>query len=382
MIDFSAKTYENILRSQLNRIPDTIDKREGSLIQTALGPESWYLEGLYLDLVNIQKNAYAETAGGEWLDMLAAERGITRKAATYAVKKGVFNVQIPFGTRFSALSDSGYLNYKAAGYIGHTKEGHAYKMECEIPGETGNNYSGQLMAVNYVTGLLSAELTELLSAGTEEETDDSVRERYFATFRDISFAGNIASYRNTILAVEGVGAVQVYPAWQGGGTVLCSILDGNYKPAGAELVKKVQDFICPAEEGEECPSSKGLGIAPIGAAVTIKTGEELALDISLSIQFSVGTLNGETAYKRQISEQIEEYLQSVRRTWGIMQEERKVNYTVAVYISRIIYSILTIPEVVNVMDVTINGAASDLICIENSKTQQVPVLRTVIINGS
>ena len=67
MIDFSNKTYTNILNAQLNRVPDTIDKREGSMIQTALGPESWYIEGLYLDLDSVQKNAYAETAGGDWL---------------------------------------------------------------------------------------------------------------------------------------------------------------------------------------------------------------------------------------------------------------------------------------------------------------------------
>uniref|UniRef100_UPI0006D0E55C hypothetical protein n=1 Tax=Clostridium sp. NkU-1 TaxID=1095009 RepID=UPI0006D0E55C len=64
MNDFSNKTYANILAAQLNRVPDTIDKREGSMIQTALGPESWYLEGLYLDLDSVQKNAYAETAKG------------------------------------------------------------------------------------------------------------------------------------------------------------------------------------------------------------------------------------------------------------------------------------------------------------------------------
>lgn len=380
MIDFSVKTYENILRSQLNRIPDTIDKREGSLIQTALGPESWYLEGLYLDLQNIQKNAYAETAGGKWLDMLAAERGIARKSATHAAKKGIFNVRIPLGSRFSALSDNGYLNYKVTQYIGYTEKGHAYKMECEIPGATGNNYSGQLMAVDYVTGLLSAELTELLSAGTEEETDDSVRERYFATFRDISFAGNIASYRNAILAMEGVGAVQVYPAWQGGGTVLCSILDGNYNPASVSLVNQVQNAICPSGDDKMEPSSNGHGMAPIGAVVTIRTGEKLKLDFSLSAQFISGIQNGGITFKPQIEKKIEEYLKSVRQSWGAMLKNPKIEYPVAVYVSRIIYAILTIPEIVNVANVTINGSASDVICIETPVVQQVPIMGTVTIN--
>lgn len=381
MIDFSNKTYTNILNAQLNRVPDTIDKREGSMIQTALGPESWYIEGLYLDLDSVQKNAYAETAGGDWLDMLVAERGLERKEATRAVKKGIFNIQVPIGSRFSALTGSGYLTYKVLEFIDQTEAGYGYKMECETAGEIGNNYSGQLVAVDYVTGLTSAQITELLSGGTEEETDASLRERYFATFDVASFGGNIASYRNAILAIEGVGSVQVYPAWQGGGTVLCSILDGNYVPAGSTLVNQVQNTICPPEDGDTAPSSNGYGLAPIGAAVTIGTGAELVLDISLTVQFLSSVQNGEVTYKNQIEEKIEEYLSSVRQSWGAMLKSQKIEYAVTVYISRIIYAILTISEIVNVTDVTINGSASDVTCVETSAVQQVPVLGTVSING-
>lgn len=381
MIDFSKKTYANILTAQLNRVPDTIDKREGSMIQTALGPESWYMEGLYLDLDSVQKNAYAETAGGDWLDMIVAERGLTRKASTRAVKKGIFNIQVPVGSRFSALTGSGYLTYKVIEFVEQVSGEYAYKMECETAGELGNNYSGQLIAVDYVTGLTSAQLTDLLSGGAEEETDASLRERYFATFDVASFGGNIASYRNAILAIEGVGAVQVYPAWQGGGTVFCSILDGNYAPAGSTLVNQVQNTICPPEDGGTEPSANGYGLAPIGAAVTIGTGAELVLNISLTVQFLSSVQNGEVTYKSQIEEKIEEYLESVRQSWGAMLKGQKIEYAVTVYISRIIYAILAIPEIVNVTDVIINGSASDVVCIETSALQQVPILGTVSING-
>ncbi|MBP1653410.1 MAG: phage tail protein, partial [Bacteroidetes bacterium] len=256
-----------------------------------------------------------------------------------------------------------------------------YKMQCETTGEIGNNYSGQLIAIDYVTGLTSAELTELLTAGTEEETDDSLRERYLATFDVASFGGNIASYRNAILAIDGVGAVQIYPAWQGGGTVLCSILNGNLSPAGSELVNTVQNAICPPEDGETEPSANGYGMAPIGAVVTIGTGSELVLNISLTVQFLATVQNGETAYKSQIEEKIESYLETVRQSWGTMLKSQKIEYAVTVYISRIIYAILDISEIVNVTDVTINGSASDVSCVESSSLQQVPILGTVTING-
>jgi len=382
LIDFSNKTYGNILSKQLKRVPDTIDKREGSIIQTALGPESWYLEGLYLDLDSIQKNAYAETAGGSFLDLLVAERGIERKASTYALKKGVFNRTVPVGSRFSALTGDGYLTYRVTEFIEQAAAGYTYKMRCEVAGEIGNNYTGQLTAIDYVTGLTSAALTELLLAGTEEEKDSSLRERYLATFDVPSFGGNIASYRNAILAVNGVGEVQVYPSWKGGGTVLCSILDGNMRPAGTELIHAVQESICPMEEGGAEPAASGYGFAPIGAAVTIGTGTELNLDISLSVQFLNNVPDGGSGYKSQIEKKIEGYLNSVRQSWGTMVKSQKIQYAVTVYISRIIYAILDIPEVVNVTEVLINGSASDVVCLENTSIQQVPVLGKVTVNGS
>ncbi|WP_277409542.1 baseplate J/gp47 family protein [Lacrimispora xylanisolvens] len=180
-----------------------------------------------------------------------------------------------------------------------------------------------------------------------------------------SFGGNIASYRNAILAIDGVGEVQVYPAWKGGGTVLCSILDGNLRPAGEELIHAVQETICPLEEGGAVPSASGYGLAPIGAAVTIGTGTELELDISLKVQFLNTVSDVGFAYKSQIEKKIQEYLQSVRQSWGTMVKSQKIEYAVTVYISRIIYAILDIPEVVNVTEVLINGAATDVVCKED-----------------
>ena len=65
-----------------------------------------------------------------------------------------------------------------------------------------------------------------------------------------------------------------------------------------------------------------------------------------------------------------------------MVKSQKIEYAVTVYISRIIYAILDIPEVVNVTEVIINGSASDIVCMENFSVQQVPILGKVTVNGS
>ena len=106
-------------------------------------------------------------------------------------------------------------------------------------------------------------MSELIEAGTEDEEDADLRARYFATFETEAFAGNIAAYRNEILGMDGVGAVQVYPAWKGGGTVLCSILNGNLDPADSGLLARVQEAICPPEDGGTDPSQDGYGLSLI-----------------------------------------------------------------------------------------------------------------------
>ena len=380
MIDFSGKTYQNILNEQLEQIPDTIDKREGSFIQTALGPEAWYLEGFYQDLNSVQINAYAGTAVGESLDLICAQRGITRKTATSAIKVGTFNVQIPIGSRFSSTGENA-LVYVATAEIGGSAGAYTYQMTCQTPGQAGNNYSGQLLAIDYVTGLITASLGDIITSGTDEETDDALRARFFATFDVPSFGGNIASYRNEILAIEGVGAVQVYPAWNGGGTVLCSILNSNLLPADPPLVSRVQEVICPPEDGGETPSPNGYGLAPIGAAVTITSGTEVTLNISCTIEFASTVQNGAETYQSDIENAINQYLSEVNATWGNALKSQKIEYSVVVYISRIIFAILTISDIINVTDVTINDVAQDFTCTETSALQQVPVLGTVTING-
>lgn len=214
MIDFSGKTYANILSDQLSRVPDDLDKREGSIIQTALGPVSWYLEGVYMDMQRLQDNVYAGTAGGESLDRIAEAYGIARKPATYAHKQGVFNVQVPIGFRVSAIQEE-HIIYRAVGYIGVLDGSHTYDMECEKQGEIGNGYTGQLLPIDHVQGLTSAMLTSILIAGSEEESDNALKARLLNVIQKPSTSGNRYDYYNWAMECDGVGAAKVFPLANG-----------------------------------------------------------------------------------------------------------------------------------------------------------------------
>ena len=384
MIDFSTGySYREILDAMLGKVSDTLDKREGSLIQTALGPLAWYLEGLALTLAQVQRAAYAETAEGEDLDLLAATRGLTRRAAVAAVRQGSFNVAIPEGSLFRTVNGDSSVLFASSEQISTSGGLYVYRMTCQTPGVIGNSYSGNITPVTAIAGLTTAVLGTIIVEGADQESDNALRLRYVASFDTAPYGGNIPEYRQTILKISGVGAVQVYPAnqYHGGGTALCSIVNADFGPASPALVKTVQDIICPPEDGQTAPSPNGYGIAPVGAAVDIVSATAVTINVSCRIIFASGVEDGLASYGDEIRAAVAEYIHSVAEDWGKALVSNRITYPVTVYASRIIYAILTIPEVASVADLTINGAAGDLALTETAALQQVPVLGEVTLNG-
>lgn len=384
MIDFSTGySYREILDAMLGKVSDTLDKREGSLIQTALGPLAWYLEGLALTLAQVQRAAYAETAEGEDLDLLAATRGLTRRAAVAAVRQGSFNVAIPEGSLFRTVNGDSSVLFASGEQISTSGGLYVYRMTCQTPGVIGNSYSGNITPVTAIAGLTTAVLGTIIVEGADQESDNALRLRYVASFDTAPYGGNISEYRQAILAIPGVGAVQVYPAnqYNGGGTCLCSIVDADYGPASSGLVETVQGIICPSEDGQTAPSPNGYGIAPVGAAVDIVSATAVTINVSCKIIFASGVEDGLASYGDEIRAAVAEYIHSVAEDWGKALVSNRITYPVTVYASRIIYAILTIPEVASVADLTINGASGDLTLTETAALQQVPVLGEVTLNG-
>ena len=283
-------TFEYLIEKALARVPDTIDKREGSIIYDALAPACYELSEYYMRLRKVLQNTYAETASGEYLDLRVAEQGIKRFEATAAVKKGIFTnesgapLEIELGSRFSTITDRESLNYiVTAPYEveGQIVPGN-YQLTCETVGTVGNAYVGNLIPINYIQGLGEAIMTDLIIPARDVETDDELRARYFLSLKDKPFGGNLAQYDENLKNIEGVGEVQIYPVWDGGGTVKCSVIDASFNPITSDFITVIQDIIDPTPQGT------GLGLAPIGHVVTITTPEELTVNIATNVSLMTG----------------------------------------------------------------------------------------------
>lgn len=385
MIDISDKTFDNILSEMLARVPDELNKRDGSLIKTSLAAAAWTIEGLYLDLAYVQRQAYGTTASTQELDYIVAECGLTRKPAVPTVRYARFNMAPPVGTVFSVrgVQNSPYfeLTKEAVNDPSETYPDTPYlgEVTCQTAGTVGNGYSGALSTINFVAGLTDALLLGIVTVGEDQETDSSLRERYKLAVGAVNFAGNISAYKNFMLSQSGVGAVQVYPVWDGPGTVLLSCVDASYNPLSEAQIAILQDAVCPPESGGNTPSDKGFGMAPIGAVVTVTTATNVTINVTADVVIVTGSSRTLAEIQADAQEQVEAYILTQCEGWGTVASWNSVNYTIKLYVNRFVAILNSIDGVEVATNVKLNGSASDITLTNTSALQQIPKAGTVTL---
>ena len=84
-----------------------------------------------------------------------------------------------------------------------------YQVQCETPGIVGNQQLGTMIPIEYIEGLETAELTGVLIPGEDEEDTEDLRKRYFDSFNEKAFGGNVQDYLEKTNAIPGVGSTKV-----------------------------------------------------------------------------------------------------------------------------------------------------------------------------
>lgn len=395
-------TYDEILNRMMSRVSSKLDKREGSVIWDAHSPAALEIMALYIELERVLKESFGDTASREFLILRCGERGITPYPASKAAARGEFtpkNIDV-LGKRFNI----GEINFIASEKIADG----VYKMECEQEGTTGNHYLGALTPIEHIQGLETAELTELLIPGEDEEDTEDLRQRYFDSFEEKAFGGNVKDYVTKTNAIAGVGQTKVTRVWNSdinptalipsvsveawyngvvntlaqepkkwlqsvynaakdkkltvGGTVLITLLNSDCGAASEELVKKVQEEIDPEAYGGE-----GLGLAPIGHVVKVQSAETVTVNVAANITFESGYGFGNL--KESIENTVEDYLLELRKGWGSTS-------ALIVRISQIETRLLGIKGVLDIGGTRLNGTEENLVLNE----LQIPVLGGVKVD--
>lgn len=387
---FEEYTFDYLLNRMLSNVNDDFDKREGSVIYDAVAPAALELANFYIALDMVMNEVFADSASYYYLIKRAAERSIYPKEETYSIGKMVVtptDTAISAGDRFNLDT----LNYSVVEAI--EGEAGAYKIQCETAGTIGNQQLGILLPIEYIEGLETAKLTEILIPGEDEEDAESLRERYFASFTNKAFGGNKTDYINKVNDLDGIGGCKVIRMWkQGynpanmipgdtikswiddqspdtvstevyewlklvydaavqklltvGGTIKVIIISSEFRSPSDTLVNTVQELLDPVDT-----TGEGDGLAPIGHVVNVVGVKEKVINVSFILTYEEGYTFEDL--KSTIEENIDSYLEQLRQAWTDSN-----NLTVR--ISQIEASIISLAGIIDIADTKINDAAENL----------------------
>ena len=238
-----------------------------------------YTLWVQVDFVNRQ--AFPQTAEGEYLDYHAQMRGLTRTAAVKADGTLRFGVNAPLDAELVVPAGTACLTAAEAEFVtaadGTIPAGSLY---CDVPAvASAAGYSGNVPPESVVTmelaptGVSYCRNPAAFTGGADAETDAALRERVLASYRRLPNGANAAYYESSALDTNGVAAVKVLPRNRGIGTVDIIIASATGIPSEA-LVSAVQTKL--ASQREICVD------------IAVSAPQTLPVDVTASVTAKAG----------------------------------------------------------------------------------------------
>ena len=244
----SAEEYYSNMTSNM----DHVDTSEHGLVYSSNMPVAYELSKNSLSLEELTKRIHAKSAylNGytEELEKFCEDVGIYMHKKTYA--EGIVHVTgnpnsvLPLG---SLVAKAGALVYKTMADLTLDSTGNGFVKI--IATDAGSKYNASVGEINLFPvkymGILTVTNKEAITNGYDDETIDSLYNRYINKVSKPSTGGNRYDYENWALSISEVGYAKCIPAEEigQGGIVKVIIADNNNRKASAKLIKKVHDYI-------------------------------------------------------------------------------------------------------------------------------------------
>jgi uncharacterized phage protein gp47/JayE len=295
----SNNDEDDIHDEMLAVIPDEYDKSEGGHLWNFTRPTALIVSQLRgFDLPNAINLIWPRFSSGEYVDLHAELRNMTRKEALYATGEititGTPETVIPAG--YSCATES-KNDVASKSYV--TTE------ECEI-GEDGTvtvhaqaavagsdgNTAANTIVINSsgyddVTGITNEAS---FTGGVDEEDDESLIERIreYDQMQGVSNIGNPSDYKRWAKSVPGTGTANIIRATDTSGLVTIVLTDGNGEPASEALCTKVYNYIM-------SPDDEQSRLAPCGANLSVVAPTTTTITIAAAVTLTSGTVESITA---------------------------------------------------------------------------------------
>lgn len=298
------ESYEEILERMERTYREESGHCAGDVTDTGLRLKvlAGELYRLRAEIAWLRRQAFPDTAEGQWLDRHGNQRGVPRQEGTHAVGSIVFSrylplsfdVVIPKGT---VCASSGELpveyetTEEAVLAAGSLTVSAAARAAAAGPG--GNLAAGRIntlvtpaTGVNYVTN------TVPFTGGRDREEDEAYRLRVLAAYREGSSGTNAAAYRDVALAYPGITSAAVKPRVNGAGTVGVYVWGQGSAPSAAVIQGLSAEF----------ENRRELGVAvSVQAATAVSVAVTLRLRVAAGADSEKALADAEAAIRRHFA---------------------------------------------------------------------------------
>ncbi len=301
-----AYSYSEILQRMKNTFRTLTGKEADECsdigIRLKLLAGEIYSMGTYADW--LKKQMFFTTASGEQLDNHAAQRGLVRKLGQKAEGIIVFrtnvsmeyDMEIPAGT--VCTTADGSLNYLTLETV-TIRRGRDYTYAPAQAEYSGIRYNVGPRKVNtivtYFSVGLNIENSSEFYGGTDDESDDELRERIADSLRFIANGANEKYYQTAAESVDGVQSAYVYM--------------GNPSSRTVNVVIGGRGVTCSAQTAGEVYSALSR-VKCVGISLNILPA--VTTNYSVNVQISVKSGYVSDTVKADVRQAVTNYFQSLR----------------------------------------------------------------------
>ena len=292
------KTIDEIYREMLACFGEEtgLEPREGTDLSARMYALAAQVYALYVQADWVTRQAFPQTAEGEYLDYHAQLRSLERKPALPAQGTVRFTAgeaaqsdrAIPEGTVCMTAGLVRFATTQAAVLP-------AGELTVDVPVQalepgTAGNVSAQTVVSMAVApmGIASCTNPQAFAGGADGEGDEELRARILDTFRRLPNGANAAFYEQGALSFDQVAAASVLPRSRGVGTVDVVVATGSGQP-DEDLLEQLQDYF---EQRRE-----------IAVDVQVKAPTPVTVNVAVQVKAKGGW------DKTQVLDQVEEALE-------------------------------------------------------------------------
>lgn len=330
---FEDRTRENLTQEFLEKIDLPLAKNEGSILYSYASASSLIRAGIYADMDELFKRAFLIDSVDDDIDKRAKEFGIERKQGTrtrgYVRVEGDNDTVIPDGLTISHAGNRYTILGEIEPMIIQNGERRCYAEAIEN-GKDYNIPAGVIFTIeDAVTGINRITNEDIWDNGTDIESDQDFKERFFYLRRHKGTSGNVDDYINWGLSVDGVKHVKVVPRYNGAGSVKVVIMGEKNRNVETEVLENAKKLI----ESKRPLTVKDLKIV---------TPTPVPINISATVESDVTDLE---FIKSSLSNLVSDYL---------LNSTNEITYT------KIAGILSSIDDVIDYKDLTVNGSTANI----------------------